>query len=339
VSLAREPFCDLKVSGSVVYVHCEGEDDTTGMTASVVMAFLADGSSAPGWPVRFAGSASIIGFAPDGSVLIRTLDGQDSSLTALGRDGGALSGWPRVVRPGIESAEVDRQGRVRITTHEWTEGQCGPAARTVYSVLGPDGNEPSGWPVSLSGWASEPALADDGTVYVVQQGGLAFAYSPSGDVLSGWPIRDIGVTVSCYDGSRPWSAGDDGVVVIGDGRATLIGRNGEVAPGWPERLPYAMATACRSCTPGPAGPADPAVGEEGIYVAAYDGDLPRIIGIDRKGSLPGAWQRGIGRAGDEILWVRVAPTGRVWAAVAAEQGTNEARAAIYPIADDRPLND
>jgi hypothetical protein len=125
------------------------------------------------------------------------------------------------------------------------------------------------------------------------------------------------------------SGGGGGILVVGDSRATLLAPNGRVVTGWPVTLPYTVAASCQGCAPGPSGPIDPVVGQRAIYVAAYDHAKPRIIAIDRKGSMPKAWQRSLGTGSGDLLWVRTAPTGRVWAAVSRPDST-----AIYLVAED-----
>ena len=341
VDLPSLPWCglDAAADGSA-FVTCQDEDEEAGTTSTVVTAIRPDGSTAAGWPVRLAGSGESVGFRPDGALVVGTSEEKTSTITVVGRDGRVLSGWPQIVG-GTASITLDARGRVRITARTWTEGQCAPAARTVYSMLEPDGKRSAGWPISMKGWASDPEIADDGTMYVVTDAGRAVAYSVAGTVIDGWPVSKVDASVDCGDGSRPWAAGDGTIVVVGDGRATLLTGDGQMASGWPVTLPYGPASSCGfACTPGPAGPLAPVVGRRAVYIGAYQGDLghgtdgtntvqPRVMVVERDGSMPADAQLLIGKVGDALSWLRIAPTGRVWALVSGEDS-----AVLHLVAED-----
>jgi len=53
--------------------------------------------------------------------------------------------------------------------------------------------------------------------------------------------------------------------------------------------------------------------------------------------MPKAWQRTLGAGSGELLWLRIAPTGRVWAAVSRAQGSEKVSTAIYLVAEDSVL--
>ena len=217
--------------------------------------------------------------------------------------------------------------------------QCGLPDETVYTMLGADGSTVSGWPVTAKGWSSEPQIADDGTMVVVSDTGRATAYTSRGVIKDGWPVRGVGVSTGCGRGSRPWAAGNRTTFIAGDGRATLLQADGRMAPGWPVRLPYAVAPSCPVCTPGPGAPLDPAVGKRAVYVGAYRGDppgkishgQPGVMVIERDGSMPAKAQRRLGTTHDDLAWVRIAPTGRVWALLARPDSS---ASALYLVAQD-----
>jgi hypothetical protein len=342
VGLSSVTYCGLDVSGDGnAFVACQDSDAASGTTKTVVTSIRPDGSTAAGWPVRLAGAGEmvgfrpdIVGFRPDGALVFGTPEDTTSRITVIGRDGRIVTGWPQVVGKPYDAATVDGDGRVWITTRTLTPAECGPASQTSYTVLGRDGQRVSGWPVAVAGWASDPELGTAGSMYAAAGSDRVVGYSASGKVLPGWPARGVDVTVACYGGSQPVSAGDDGIVVVGDGRATLLATNGRVASGWPVTLPYTVAASCQGCTPGPGGPIDPVAGQRAIYIAAYDHGKPRIIAIDRKGSIPKAWQRSLGTGSGELLWLHIAPTGRVWAAVSRAQGSEKVSTAIYLVAED-----
>ena len=235
------------------YLNCEGEDASTAGGVTTVRAIRPDGSTATGWPVVLQGGATIDGFRPDGAVVITTVDERGWRIAVIRPDGTSAPGWPRGTPVGSTVA-IDGGGRIHVTAHEWSEGQCGPAIRTTYNVLRRDGTKVPGWPVTLRGWASEPLVADDGSMTIVTKNDRAIRYGRNGRVAGGWPVTGVGVSVGCYSGSVPVSAGKDGVVVVGDGQATRLTNGGRIARGWPVDLPYRPAITCPSCTPVPRGP-------------------------------------------------------------------------------------
>jgi hypothetical protein len=340
VALPDVPFCGLAVGpDGTAYLICEGVDATTAAGVTSVRAIRPDGSTANGWPVVLHGGGTIDGFRPDGAVVITTVDERGWRIAVIRPDGTSAPGWPRGAPVG-GSVVIDGGGRIHVTSHAWSEGQCGPATRTTYTVLRKDGTRVPGWPVTLRGWASEPLVADDGSMTVLTRNGRAIRYSRSGKVVGGWPVTGVGVSVGCYSGSVPVSAGKDGVVVVGDGQATRLTNTGRIARGWPVDLPYKPAITCPSCTPGPAGPLAPAIGERGIYVAGYRRDRPRLMVLARDGSLPKGRQKSIGKTGDDVEWVRIAPTGRVWMLLSRwSNETQSTSGLLVPIAADRPLED
>jgi hypothetical protein len=336
VDLPALSSCDLLVNEGDAFIDCQDEDEETGVVTSEVTVIRPDGSTRLGWPVRMPGGFQAAGFGPDGRVYLYAGSGEAQiKITALASDGTEVSGWPRKVQgEGEPGVQIDAQGRVRVTSHSDITEQCGLPDNTVYTMLRADGTTDTGWPLTVKGWSSVPELADDGTMVVASATGRVTAYSSHGVVKDGWPVRRVGVTVGCWGGSRPWAAGDGTTLVVGDGRATLLNGGGRVASGWPVTLPYEMASSCDPCTPGPGGPLDPAVGERAVYIGAYQGTeghgtdgtsarQPRVMVVERDGSMPPDAQRLIGKAGDGLQWLRIAPTGRVWALLTSASDDDE----------------
>ena len=326
VGLPPMPLCDLAVNGDAAYVNCWQEDAETGTGTTEMRVVEPDGSTRDGWPVRMAGLFNSAGFSPDGRVYLSAWYGEPGgTITALASDGTEVASWPRKIGgEGEPWVAIDAQGRVRVTSSRGATGQCGLPVQTVYTMLQADGSTGPGWPVTVKGWSSEPELAADGTMVVASATGKVTAYSSRGAIEDGWPMSKVGVSVGCTGGSRPWAAGDGTTVVVGDGRATLLTADGRVASGWPVTLPYELADDCGECTPGPGAPLDPAVGIRVVYIGAYQGDLghgtegpntmqPRVMAVERDGSMPSDAQLPIGKVGDTLRWLRIAPTGRVWA--------------------------
>ena len=140
---------------------------------------------------------------------------------------------------------------------------CQGGGTTVYTILGPDGAARSGWPQAIVGYGSEPAVGQDGTVYVVDPAKHAIAYGPDGRVLAGWPATVSGLTGPCFGPPTP-SVASDGTVFVAtggaapDGSLSAIGPDGRSLDGWPLAPQTEFAYSCRGCAPGPPEP-NPAI--------------------------------------------------------------------------------
>ena len=93
---------------------------------------------------------------------------------------------------------------------------------------------------------------------------------------------------------------------------------------------------------------EPAVGEQAVYIGAYQGDLghgtdgtntvqPRLMVVKRDGSMPSDGQRLLGEVGDRLSWLRIAPTGRVWALTAALEEDGREAGTLFLVAEDTAL--
>ena len=340
VDLPAVSFCDLAVNEGDAFIYCQDEDEEGGVVTSEVTVVRPNGSTRDGWPVRMPGGFQAAGFGPDGRVYLHAGSGEAQiKITALASDGTKVAGWPRTLTrgDGEPGVQIDAQGRVRVTSRSDITEQCGLPDETVYTMLRADGSTGPGWPVTAKGWSSDPELGDDGTMVVISETGRVTAYSSRGAIKHGWPVRRISVAVGCWDGSRPWAAGDGTMVIVGDGSATLLTADGRVVSGWPVTLPYEVAMSCSPCTPGPGGPLAPAVSERAVYVGGYSGvsrgmnGQPHVMVVERDGSMPSDAQRLIGTAGDELRWLRVAPTGRVWALLISQDGST---GTLHLVAED-----
>ena len=90
---------------------------------------------------------------------------------------------------------------------------------------------------------------------------------------------------------------------------------------------------------------DPAVGKRAVYIGAHQGDLggsgtegtntvqPRVMVVEGDRSMPPDAQLLIGKVGDTLSWLRIAPTGRVWALTISYLEDGEA-GALYLVAED-----
>jgi hypothetical protein len=343
VDLPAVPSCDVAVNEGDAFIDCQDEEEETGVVTSEITVIRPDGSTRDGWPVRMPGGFQAAGFAPDGRVYLYAWSGEAQiKISALAPDGTEVSGWPRKIHgEGEPGVQIDAQGRVRMTSRSDITEQCGLPDETVYTMLRADGSTDPGWPLIAKGWSSDPELADDGTMVVASATGQVTAYSSRGAVKDGWPVRRVSVSMGCSDGSRPWAAGDGTTVVVGDGSATLLRANGQVGSGWPVTFPYEVANSCPVCTPGPGAPLAPAVGKRAVYIGAYEGEAhgteatnsrqPRVMVVERDGSMPPDAQRLLGKAGDGLQWLRIAPTGRVWALLSSQDGST---GTLHLVAED-----
>lgn len=60
----------------------------------------------------------------------------------------------------------------------------------------------------------------------------------------------------------------------------------------------------------------------------------------RDGSLPKGRQKAVGKKGDDVEWVRIAPNGRVWMLLSRWSNETQAMSGLLvPVATDRPLKD
>jgi hypothetical protein len=332
VPLAPVPFCAIaSTDDGALIAACEDQDVDTGASVSTFTRVRPDGSTAPGWPITQNGSASIEGFLPGGALVVWLSEPGRATVLAIRPDGSAEPGWPIAVPEDAGSVTVDDAGRVRITSWAWSEGQCGPATGTTYAVHDAAGTELVGWPVTVKGWASEPLVAADGSMTVVTGGSQALRYGLDGQPADDWTVSPVAVSEDCYGGSRPIDAGGGATLVVAP-RATLLDASGAVAAGWPVDLGFEVARACHDCTPGPSAPLAPAVGSEGIYIAAY-GPGPRVVSLARDGTRIPDEQRIVGKEGDVVTWIKVAPSGRVWILLerALDEGTSTL---LVPLAQD-----
>ncbi len=133
VALPDVPVCGMAVGADgTAYVNCEGEDASTAAGVTTVRAIRPDGSTAGGWPVVLQGGGTINGFRPDGAIVITTVDERGWRIAVIRPDGTSAPGWPRGTPVGSTVA-IDGSGRIHVTSHAWSEGQCGPATRTTYN--------------------------------------------------------------------------------------------------------------------------------------------------------------------------------------------------------------
>jgi hypothetical protein len=317
VPVPAQTYCALDVAGaSVAYVTCELLDEELEATGTTLLAVRPDGSPQFPAPVQFARSATLIGFGDDGAPIV-AIQGADRTVIRALSETGATTWSTRAIQG---DAIVDPQGQIRITGHRFEEDACAPPIRTTYDLLGADGVRRPGWPFSVAGWASDPAILGDGSMVVVTDDGRALRFTTGAKLAAGWPVRGIDVSFACHDGSTP-VAGGTRVVVVGSSRVTAVRPTGRVVPGWPADPPGGNAIDCPGCTPGSGATLAPVVASLATYVAIVDQrERPRVAVIAPDGTVRS--RTPIGRQGAEARWLAQAPTGRVWAvsAMAEDEG-------------------
>lgn len=251
----------------------------------------------------------------DGSLYVVSASGD--GLMAVGPTGLIPDGWP------VEAGDgADIMATPTGLLAWWHVGAdqdiCHGGGTTVYTILGPDGAPRSDWPQAIVGYGSEPAVGQDGTVYVVDAAKHALAYGPDGRILAGWPATVSGVTGSCFGPPTP-SVASDGTVFVAtggaapDGSLSAIGPDGRSLDGWPLAPQTEFAYSCRGCAPGPPEPNPAITAGMATYVAMYRGDAPAgtdVVGLDRAGAALPGWPAHL-TAGEARL--QLAPDGRLFA--------------------------
>ena len=166
----------------------------------------------------------------------------DAQLWAFGSTGEARPGWPVPV-PNINHYQVTPQGDVVVRSFIDDLGElCNNPRRTVFTVIGPDGRTRPGWPRGSRGYASSPAIGDDGTLYYVSATHRVYAHDRTGEVKDGWPVLVPGAAGGC--GPPTPHIGRDGTIfVAGDALAALT-PDGIALSGWPFRPAEQVSPPC-----------------------------------------------------------------------------------------------
>jgi hypothetical protein len=239
------PGCEITMytvgEDGTVYAGCNRADQTN------IVALDTTGSVLSGWPVNAtkARDESVVGSAVaanrDGKPYLYVFDGQ--ALTALGIDGHPRPGWPTpvagssprmfIARNGLPATE----GNIVVWSYDGS-----PITRSIFTIIGPDGQTRPGWPRGSKGEAMDVSVAPDGTLYYLSATGRLYRHLRDGDVASGWPVIIPGAaSLGCKpDGGRQClSIGSDGTAYVAalgpDGASMLMAldRNGQPLPGWP----------------------------------------------------------------------------------------------------------
>jgi hypothetical protein len=282
---------------------------------SRVVAIDANGDPAWDTPLQLRGG-SRLERGTDGTLYVASSTGD--GLVALGPDGTPLAGWPVATSDGTDFVALP-SGRLLAWWHDGADQDiCHGGGRTVYTVVGADGAAKDGWPQSVAGYGSAPAVGPDGSIYVVDDARHAIAFGPDGAIRDGWPARVSGKTGSCFGPPTPSLASDGTLFVVTggtapDGAIEAIGPDGRPLNGWPLAPDAEFAYPCRTCTPGPPDPNPALTAGDRTYVAMYRGDVAAgadVVALNRSGAALPGWPAHVA-AGE--VGLRLAPDGRLFA--------------------------
>jgi outer membrane protein assembly factor BamB len=274
-------------------------------TGPLLLAIHPSGTIVPGWPVSLDDKDwSLPQLGPDGSVYLvgrptgtptyhptRGVIDTDAKLWALGPNGTQRSGWPVPV-PNIRGFLIGPNGDVVVSSLIDDVGElCSNPRRTVFTVIGPDGQIRPGWPRGSTGHASSPVVGADGTVYYVSATAKVYAHDRAGEVKSGWPLAVPGASNGCGP-ENPHLAPSGTVHVVGD-EVYAASPDGGTPAGWPHRPAGELVAPCidSECI---GGHEAPVFGPDGtVYLLTYQTDAARVraevIAIDPRGQLKPGW--------------------------------------------------
>jgi hypothetical protein len=203
----------------------------------------ADGSVAPGWPVRVGGEVtcapSLGNIDADGGLEIAVAV-KGGMLHVLHADGSAAAGWPRPfettwhsLTPSVALHDFDADGRLELVV-----GGSSNAIQGELWMFDWRGEVVPGWPAEVeSASASSPVVGDvdgDGLPEILFGGeaGLLFGFGRDGGAAPGFPIKlpaEIRATPTITDVDRD---GDVDVVLPGwDQRVHILDFPGDHRPG------------------------------------------------------------------------------------------------------------
>jgi hypothetical protein len=283
------PCRGTAMSDGIAYAACDTPDGV------LLHAFDADATPLPGWPVHLPGTTasvydnlftigcgderSSLRIAGSKAIVVAVAEADAALLYVLRPNGEPLPGWPRPF-PGDppDSDGVGGNGCRGFTVTAtddivaWGYQGIEPgnvtliAARTEFTVLGPDGRTHPGWPRGSIGAASRPVVANDGSISYTSATGNVWRHRADGEIVDGWPYQ---LTVE----APPYLAPDGRLVVLLQGyvdsdRAISLDAGGAATRGWPLSLGGRVETPCRLGDTPCGGNIEPAFAPDGTtYVA------------------------------------------------------------------------
>jgi len=264
-----------------------------------VLAIDPSGRIKPGWPVAPGASGgrwwSNLELGSDGALFMLGVpdDGMqtEASITAFGPDARPRPGWPVAV-PERSVYTLGPNGTVVVWSLIDDVGELCPAPRrTLFTVLGRDGQTLPGWPRGSTGHASGPVLDPDGTLYYISATARVYAHDTSGEVKAGWPVLVPGAGNGCGP-QGPALASDGTIYVVGD-EIVALSADGQSRPGWPYRPTGSLTGPCfdSECFDYPGGVS---FGPDGtVYLIVYHGERgsvrAEIVAIDQHGQVKPGW--------------------------------------------------
>jgi hypothetical protein len=257
----------------------------------------------PGWPVA-PGARGLwsndVQIGHDGTLfVINKPDGTNvaPTLAAYGPNGRLRAGWP-VTLPEASDYRLGPSGTAIVWSLIDDVGElCPSPRRTLYTVLGPDGQVLPGWPRGSTGHASPPVVSGDGTLHYVSAKGNVYAHDRAGAVKAGWPVAVLGAAAGCGPAS-PYLAPDGTVYVTAHDSPTgsqVVARSpdGRSRPGWPYIPAGSLVGPCldSECFGGVGGVTFGADGTVYLLVYAADGATVRadVVALDDGGRGLAGW--------------------------------------------------
>ncbi len=283
----------------VAYVACRIDDQQVLFSAVDV-----GGATVLGWPIRATGYPLRVEVGRDGTVYFGTVNEAGDgvlSIQAFGPDGHPRVGWPTALPRTADFALAPDGIVVGWWYEDVREGTLDlQAARTKYTMLGPNGGTLAGWPITSIGTATAPVVVQDGSIfYVTQPGnpqtGKVWGHDRSGNVIDGWPYQ-----LSPWYPPEPPELRPDGrlLFILGeyvlgagttpDSQVIVLTTAGRVASGWPYRTNASLAGVqccvdCHSYFPH-------ALSADGtLYLAPWTEDRAEILALDDRGQVVTGW--------------------------------------------------
>ncbi len=283
----------------IAYIACRIADKEVLLSAIDV-----GGASVPGWPIKVTGYPRRVEAGRNGSVYLGTVSEPGDgalSIHLFGPDGQARPGWPAVLPRTADFAVAPDGIVVGWWYEDVREGTLDlQAARTKYTMLGPNGRTLGGWPITSTGTGTAPVVVQDGSIFYVAGSeyppdGKVWGRDRSGNLIDGWPYL-----LSPWYPPEPPELRPDGRLqfilggyTLGDGttpdsQVIVLTTTGEAASGWPYRTNASLVGVrccidCYSYIPH-------AVSADGtLYLAPWTDDRAEVVALDSRGRVVAGW--------------------------------------------------
>jgi hypothetical protein len=341
-------YCSPPVAGThgAIVLACSlrgGQD-------SSIVVIDEGGRVIPGWPVTFDGVERLdsVQSGPDGTVYalgVRNEPGELARLWAYAPDGRLRPGFPVTLESKI--GEFTLAGdRILVSSYippdPPPDGLCAGAERTVLAEFDAAGRIVTGWPVSAKGWASQPVVGPDGTVYYLVRDRL-FAHAPDGSVRAGWPVAVPPVAPECT-GAHPFLASDGTLYVMNETSLAAFGADGRARPGSPFQPAHGFAA--WFCSTDAGGVTSPVFGPDGRVYAAIVGAKDanwspitlQVVALDRTGNVMSGWPYTLTGTGPGEVQLLGVVNGRLYVGLS-RCGASDFATALLTLDADGSLSD